>query len=174
MILRFFKKLSNLGLWIFKKCENKCTLVDKHTYRKKMNDLTVYTFNSELSKSLSKSMNLAKALDFDRHLRRMLTLLWKVTKLNVSLYFLLVLGEAAEVVEDTDVADEEDRGVCPVEAPASLMSCNLLMLLQACWKVNFQLNATCEVDLCAAAVPCLVTAPSACVGGREQQSREKK
>ena len=97
-----------------------------------------------------------------------------MTKLNVSLYFLLVLGEAAEVVEDTDVADEEDRGVCPVEAPASLMSCNLLMLLQACWKVNFQLNATCEVDLCAAAVPCLVTAPSACVGGREQQSREKK
>ena len=52
-----------------------------------------------------------------------------MTKLNVSLYFLFVLGEAAEaeVVEDTDVA--EDRGVCPVEAPASLMSCNLLMLL---------------------------------------------
>ena len=55
-----------------------------------------------------------------------------MTKFNVSLYFLRVLGD--------EVADNSDSDVFRGEAVASFKICNLLMLQTACWSLYFQLS----------------------------------
>ena len=87
---------------------------------------------------------------FDRHFRRILTLLWKLTKFNVSLYFLFVLGDA-EADDNKLVADVADLDPDPVwpgpEVAVSLRICNLLMLFDAISRFFF-LSKNNSQDFC--------------------------
>ena len=119
--------------------------------RKEICPPIVYAFNSELSKSLSRSTNFSKALFLDRHFRRILTLLWKLTKFNVSLYFLFVLGDAEADANKlvADVADLDPDPVCPgPEAAVSLRICNLLILFDAISRVFFFLSKNNSQNFC--------------------------